>query len=96
MLENKLGNVLEKLQAQSNLSWTVFSEICGVSRTYMYRMRGGTDIRSSKPVQPTINVLIGIADALKVSRTEFLQQCGYLSKSDIRRCCVRILHINRK
>ena len=96
MSDNKLGATLEKLQAQSNLSWLEFAKLCGVSRTYMYRMRGGHDVRSRKPLHPTITVLLGIADALEISRVRFLQQCGYLKRSDILRYCAQSLRIKRK
>jgi len=74
----KVGIVLERLREERNISWTELSKKMGISRCYLYKLRRGVDARSGKPISPTINILLDIADALGISRAEFLRQCGYI------------------
>ena len=76
--DNKLGQTIEKLRRERNISWAALAKKSGVSRVYLHRLLAGLDPRSRKPVNPSILVLLSLADAFEVSRTEFLQQCGYL------------------
>ena len=76
----RVGEVLECLRSERDISWTEFSKMTGISRCYMYRLRNGVDKRTNKPISPTIQTLVDIADALGVSRKDFLQQCGYIEE----------------
>jgi len=77
-LDYKVGIVLERLREERNISWTELSKKMGVRRCYLYKLRRGVDARSVKPISPTISILLDIADALEISRAEFLRQCGYI------------------
>jgi len=78
----KLGYVLWKLKHERGFTWTELAQKAGISRAYLYKLLDGVDPRSGKPSYPTIKVLIDIADALEISRIEFLRQCGYIEKQE--------------
>jgi len=75
---NKLGKFLKKIAQDRQLSLRSLAKILGVSHTYVNKLIIGIDHRSNKPVSPTIYTIFKIADALEISRIEFLKQCGYL------------------
>jgi len=76
--DNKLGELLKKTAHDRQLSLRGFAAILGVSHSYVKKLMDGTNIRSNKPVNPSIDALLKIADALEIPRVEFLRQCGYL------------------
>ena len=77
---NKLGNFLKRMAREQKLSLRDFAKILGVSHAYVGKLMSGVDPRTNKPVSPTINTLLKIADALEIPRAEFLRQCGYLDQ----------------
>ena len=77
---NRLSEYLKKTAAERQLSLRRFADIVGISHAYIDKLMAGVDSRSNKPISPSIDVLLKIADALEVPRTEFLRQCGYLDK----------------
>ena len=77
---NKLGKLLREIANERQLSLRDFAKILGISHAYVNKLMVGVDPRSKKRISPTIDTLFKIADALKIPRIEFLQQCGYLEK----------------
>jgi len=77
---NKLGELLKNIAQERQLSLRDFAKILGVSHSYIGKLMVGVDSRSNKPVSPTIDVLLKIADKLEISRGEFFRQCGYLDR----------------
>ncbi|MCL2851980.1 MAG: helix-turn-helix domain-containing protein [Defluviitaleaceae bacterium] len=76
----KMGIMIERLRSERSISWTELSERTGISRCYIHKLRKGIDERSGRPINPSIKTLQDIADALEVSRREFLQLCGYIEE----------------
>lgn len=77
---SKLGNLLKKTAKEKQLSLRNFAKVLGISHAYISKLMAGVDPRSKKPIIPSIDVILKIADALKIPRLEFLQQCGYLDE----------------
>ena len=75
-----LAAFLRKTALERQLSLRDFGTILGMSHAYVGKLMRGVDSRTSKPVSPTIDTLLKIADALEIPRIEFLRQCGYLDK----------------
>jgi len=77
---NKLGNLLKQIAREKQLSLRDFAKILGISHAYVSKLIAGIDPRTNNQINPTITVLLKIADALEIPRIDFLQQCGYLDK----------------
>ena len=80
-IDTNVGIVIENLRKEKNISWDELSKTAGISRNYIFRLRRGVnERRNNRPVNPSLKVMLDIADALEISRKEFLQQCGYIEE----------------
>jgi len=75
---NTLSMVLRKTAQEKQLSLREFAGILGVGHVHISKLMAGIDPSSNKPISPTIDTLLKIADALEIPRAEFLRQCGYI------------------
>ena len=91
MNSDNLGKVLREIANDRNLSLRDFANIVGVSHVHIRRLMTGTDPCNNKPFNPSIYLLLKIADKLEIPRVDFLQQCGYLDKSEFDTCHISII-----
>ena len=78
--QNQLGEYLREVAVERNLTLRSLAYVVGLSHAYIAKLIHGVDKRSNKRVNPTINVLLQIADSLDVPRIDLLQRCGYLDE----------------
>ena len=78
--QNRLGEYLKEISVERNLSLRNFADVIGLSHSYIAKLISGIDPRTKKKINPSISVLIQIADSLDVSRIDLLRRCGYLDK----------------
>lgn len=76
-MENGLGKFLQNYRKEHNLSLRDFAEKLGISHSYLNRLENGYDIRSGKPVTPTVETLQQIARSLNMDLGEILEISGY-------------------
>jgi transcriptional regulator with XRE-family HTH domain len=62
-----VGRQVRRLRKVSGLSQESLSDRCGIFRTYLSRVEGGT-------ANPTINVLVNLATALGVNITDLFAE----------------------
>lgn len=74
---NGLGEFLQNCRKKHNLSLRDFAEKLGISHSYLNRLENGYDIRSGKPVTPTVETLHQIAQSLNMDLGEILEISGY-------------------
>lgn len=77
-MDNKLGVFLNKIRLEKNLSLRDFADLLGLSHTYLSKIEAGVNSRNGKPIAPTIDTLIQIANALGLELTELLDISGYI------------------
>lgn len=77
-MENKLGDFLQTYRKEHNLSLRDFAEKSGISHSYLNRLENGYDVRSGKPVTPTVEILQQIARSLNMDLGKILEISGYI------------------
>ena len=82
-MENTLGKYLHSERTKRNMSLREFSELLGISHTYLNKLENGKDPRNGKPVSPTIETLKEISKALHVSLEYLLEVSGYVKGENI-------------
>ena len=80
-MENTLGKYLHNEREKRNMSLREFSELLGISHTYLNKLENGKDPRNGKPVSPTIETLNEISKALHVS-LEYLLEVSYVKTNN--------------
>lgn len=81
-MENTLGKYLHSEREKRNMSLREFSELLGISHTYLNKLENGKDPRNGKPVSPTIETLNEISKALHVSLEYLLEVSGYVKTNN--------------
>ena len=81
-MENTLGKYLHNEREKRNMSLREFSELLGISHTYLNKLENGIDPRYGKPVSPTIETLNEISKALHVSLEYLLEVSGYVKTNN--------------
>lgn len=81
-MENTLGKYLHNEREKRNMSLREFSELLGISHTYLNKLENGKDPRNGKPVSPTIETLNEISKALHVSLEYLLEVSGYVKTNN--------------
>lgn len=76
-MENNLGAFLKNYRKEHNLSLREFALKLGISHSYLNRLENGHDLRSGKPVAPTVETLQQIANALNMDLGKLLEISGY-------------------
>ena len=78
--QNQLGEYLREVANERNLSLRNFADVLGLSHAYIGKLMSGIDPRSKKKINPSISVVIQIADSLDMPRIDLFRRCGYLDK----------------
>ena len=76
--ERTIGSLLKRIAVERKLSFRALSSVLGISERYLDHLLNFEAGGSKKRVNPEINRLLNMADALEIPRTEFLRLCGYL------------------
>lgn len=79
----KLGEIIKKYREENNLSLREFAEKCGLSHAYIAKLEEGKDPRSGKNIEPTIDTVKKISEAMNMPLDKLLKAIGYLD-TDIR------------
>ncbi len=75
----KLGRFMKDYRDGYGLSLRDFAVLSGLSHTYIEKLEKGINLRSGKPVIPTVATLQAIAKATGKTLLEILQVSGYVS-----------------
>lgn len=81
-MENTLGKYLHEEREKRNMSLREFSELLGISHTYLKKLETGCNPSTGKPVSPTIETLNEISKALHVSLEYLLEVSGYVKTNN--------------
>jgi len=76
---NNLSGILKQFRKERKLSLRQFSEQLNISHAYLNKLEKGEDSRTGKPITPTIETLVKIAEGLEIPTRKFLNMCGYFS-----------------
>ena len=79
---NTLGEYLQNERKKRNMSLRDFSELLGISHTYLNKLENGFNPTTGKPVSPTIEVLNEISKSLNVSLEYLLKMAGYVNNDN--------------
>lgn len=82
-MENTLGKYLHEEREKRNMSLREFSELLGISHTYLKKLETGCNPSTGKPVSPTIETLNEISKALHVSLEYLLEVSGFVKGNKI-------------
>ena len=78
---SNLSDILKQFRQESGLSLREFSEILGISHAYLNKLEKGEDVRTGKPITPTIETLVKISEGLNIPTKKFMNMCGYFKSS---------------
>ena len=76
---NNLSDILKQLRIDRGVSLREFSELLGISHAYLNKLERGEDSRTGKPITPTIETLVKIAEGLNIPTKKFMDMCGYFN-----------------
>ena len=74
-------DTLKELRREYGFSLREFSEISGLSHTYVNQLEKASSFRGDKPILPSIETLGRIATAFDMPLNKFLNICGFSKKS---------------
>lgn len=74
-----LGQLINQYRNINNLSLREFAKICDVSHSYIDKLEKGIDPRNGKPIEPTIDTVERIAQAMNMSLEDVLLRIGKIS-----------------
>ena len=69
-----IGELIEKYCFQHGITNQRFAERCGVSKGYISQLINGKNPKTGKPITPTIETYIKMADAMNISIDELFRQ----------------------
>lgn len=69
-----IGELIEKYCSQHGITNQRFAERCGVSKGYISQLINGKNPKTGKPITPTIETYIKMADAMNISIDELFRQ----------------------
>ncbi|MCY6372413.1 helix-turn-helix domain-containing protein [Clostridium ganghwense] len=71
-----LGQLISKYRETYNLSLREFAKLCDVSHSYIDKLEKGVDPYSKKKVEPTLDTIEKIAQAMNMSLEHILYKIG--------------------
>jgi len=77
-----LGEVIKRYREENNLSLREFAEKCGLSHAYIAKLEEGRDPRSGKKIEPTLETVKKVSEAISMPLDELLQIIGYIDRTD--------------
>lgn len=70
----KLGDIIKKYREDHGLSLRAFSDLSGVSNSYLSMLESGKHPRSGRPIVPTLTKLNQLADAMGLRIDDLIQE----------------------
>lgn len=77
-----LGEIIKQYREKNNLSLREFAERCGLSHAYIAKLEEGIDPRSGKKIEPTLETVKKVSEAISMPLDELLQIIGYIDRTD--------------
>ncbi|NLT94075.1 MAG: helix-turn-helix transcriptional regulator [Clostridia bacterium] len=77
----KLGEIIKKYREENNLSLREFADKCDLSHSYISKLEEGKDPRSGKKIEPTLDTVKKISEAINIPLDELLKMIGYIEPS---------------
>ncbi|AFO72105.1 TPA: helix-turn-helix transcriptional regulator [Clostridioides difficile] len=71
-----LAEIIKEYRSEHNLSLREFSNLCGVSHTYIDKIEKNRDPRNGKAVEPTLDMLEKMSFGLNLTLKELLTKLG--------------------
>lgn len=78
----KLGEIIKKYRQENSLSLREFSKRCNLSHAYIDKLEKGIDSRSGKVVEPTLDALEKVSNALGLNLNELLIAIGKIENTN--------------
>ncbi|MCC0743138.1 helix-turn-helix transcriptional regulator [Clostridioides sp. ZZV13-5731] len=76
-----LAEIIKEYRSEHNLSLREFSNLCGVSHTYIDKIEKNRDPRNGKAVEPTLDMLEKISLGLNLTLKELLTKLGKIQSN---------------
>lgn len=73
-----LGEIIKDYRTENNISLRDFGERCGISHSYIDKLEKGTDPRTGKPIEPTLDTVIRISKALGKTPEKIFEELGHI------------------
>lgn len=70
----KLGDIIKKYREDHGLSLRAFSDLSGVSNSYLSMLESGKHPRSGRPIVPTLTKLNQLANAMGLRVDDLIQE----------------------
>ena len=70
----QLGDIIKKYREDHGLSLRAFSDLSGVSNSYLSMLESGKHPRSGRPIVPTLTKLNQLADAMGLRVDDLIQK----------------------
>lgn len=67
-----IGDIIKDYRKENGLSQRDFAKKCNLSHTYISALEKKYDIRTGKPIAPTLDVVKKISDALNIPLNDLL------------------------
>ena len=67
-----LGDLIKKYRTENKISQRDFAKLCNLSHTYIAALEKNIDVRTGKPIAPTLDTVKYIAKAMNISIEELL------------------------
>lgn len=74
----KLGDLIKQYRNEHQLSLREFATRCGLSHAYIDKLEKGHDPRTGKKVEPTLETLTRVSEAMGISLNDILTKIGYI------------------
>lgn len=75
-MEKTIGEVTKKYREKHGISLRKFSELCGISKTYLYQLECGKKGKGDYP-SPSLAVVMAISDAMKMNPLKLFREIGF-------------------
>lgn len=75
-MEKTIGDITKKYREKHRLSLRAFSELCGISKTYLHQLESGRT-GNGDPPSPSLSVVMAISEAMKMNPVKLLREIGF-------------------
>ena len=80
---SKLNEIINKYLEEHDLTLREFAKKCGLSHSYIAKLRKGENPRSKSQIEPTIDTMKKLAKAMNMNLKELLIKSEYIEKNTI-------------
>lgn len=75
-MEKTIGEITKKYREKHKISLRKFSDMCGVSKTYLYQLENGKTGKGDYP-SPSLSVVMAVSDAMKMNPLKLFREIGF-------------------